>query len=201
MTSATTPSVSWSARRATGSQPPRHRSSKRLSMSSRTSSVGRPAAATNQNGTRLLPLSMSITSPSASWWCSRGARSRYAGSMRSMYVPGGSVTCESAEMQGPIVAVMSRSLARFRWRGGGPRPLVVFGRRRRRDRLLRCTVVSRTTLRINSCRRCGAVSGNTSLPITRAMSGSGRCSSPSVAAVGANRAPHHVERDQRIPPD
>ena len=39
---------------------------------------GRPAAATSQNGTSDCPLSISITSPSVSSWCRRGARSRYA---------------------------------------------------------------------------------------------------------------------------
>src|SRR6266850_4251138 len=97
------PSRSWSARRASGSQPPRCMSSKRA-LSIASSSAFLPAAAMSPIGIGLSSPSITNMSPRPVSRTSRGARSLKRGSMRSTYVPGASVTCESAEMIGMVIA-------------------------------------------------------------------------------------------------
>src|SRR5688572_13804669 len=76
-----------------------------------------PAAAMRPIGMGFSSPSMTKRSPRRASWTIRGARSLKRRSMRSTYVPGGSVTCESAEMgfmvesPGPgLVAVRDRQL-------------------------------------------------------------------------------------------
>src|SRR5262245_50664369 len=109
--SAATPSRSWSASRACGSQPPRCSSSNRTPKTVK-SSARLPAAATSPIGIGLSRPSMTKRSPRLGSLTTWGARSRNFASIRSTYVFGGSVMCESAEMIG--LAMPSRAFERAR---------------------------------------------------------------------------------------
>src|SRR4029077_18463295 len=86
------------------------------------SSAGLPAAAMRPIGMGLSRPSMTKRSPRVASCTSRGARSRKRASIRAVYVSGGSVMCESAEMIGTSVTIERVSSKTMSGSVPGPRP-------------------------------------------------------------------------------